>query len=163
MYKVWTGICPILGLLLIHGYVSFTFHLRNTVTLLNKRIIGIQEALYVTQMLHTNYFINPNIIGFSEWAEHLMSKGLSPCERSTLWVKFFSQICYHYTGNPRFDSKGKPCTKIGGIMDYNGPMNRWSTCSVEDLNKLVAKSSPFCLKTNNLVWWIIEWQAINCL
>ena len=29
------------------------------------------------------------------WAKHLMSKGLSPYEQSTLWVYFFSQICYH--------------------------------------------------------------------
>ena len=87
MYKVWTGICPILGLLLIHGYVSFTFHLRNTVTLLIKRIIGIQEALYVTQMLHTNYSINPNIIGFSEWAIVLFTNMLSLYRKPSVWLQ----------------------------------------------------------------------------
>ena len=51
-------------------------------------------SLHVTQMLHTNYFINRNLIGSSEWAKCLMSKGKSHCERSTLWVYIFSQICY---------------------------------------------------------------------
>ena len=57
---------------------------------------------------------------------------------------------------PRFDSKGKTCLRIGGIMDYwhagNVPLNTlWSTCSVEDLTKYVDMvstyfKSGFCLK-----------------
>ena len=33
----------------------------------------------------------------------------------------------------RYDSKGDICTGIGGIMDYYGAANMWSTCSVEDM------------------------------
>ena len=44
----------------------------------------------------------------------------------------------------RFNSKGGNCTKIGGIMDYEGNKNKWSNCSNEDFQKtyhgcLVAK------------------------
>ena len=35
-------------------------------------------------------------------------------------------------GNTRYDSQGRTCTNIGGVMDYYGVVNRWSTCSNED-------------------------------
>ena len=35
------------------------------------------------------------IVGFPAWAKHVMSEGSSLCKRSTLWVWFFSRICYH--------------------------------------------------------------------
>ena len=35
-------------------------------------------------------------------------------------------------GNPRYDSQGRLCTGIGGVMDYYGEVFQWSTCSVED-------------------------------
>ena len=39
-------------------------------------------------------------------------------------------------GNPRYDSQGRTCTNIGGIMDYfQDPYSRWSTCSNEDFNR----------------------------
>jgi hypothetical protein len=47
----------------------------------------------------------------------------------------------------RVDSKNRPCSGIGGVMDYYGNVNKWSTCSVEDFTKLVDSSSPFCLKS----------------
>jgi hypothetical protein len=38
--------------------------------------------------------------------------------------------------SPRYDSQGRTCTNIGGIMDYyQDPYNKWSTCSNEDFNK----------------------------
>jgi hypothetical protein len=49
---------------------------------------------------------------------------------------------------PRFDSKGRPCSKIGGIMDYEEPFFKWSTCSVEDFNKYFNKIKKWCLKLN---------------
>ena len=48
---------------------------------------------YLQGILHV--FLVSDNIGFSEWAEHFMSKGYSLCEQSTLWVYFFSQIFYH--------------------------------------------------------------------
>lgn len=48
----------------------------------------------------------------------------------------------------RFDSKGQPCTKVGGIMDYwldkVNDASLWSTCSLEDMTKLLAKY-PECM------------------
>ena len=48
----------------------------------------------------------------------------------------------------RLDSKGKSCTKVGGIMDYSGQNKNdyslWSTCSNEDMTKLLQKY-PECL------------------
>ena len=46
---------------------------------------------------------------------------------------------------PRFDSKGNPCSKIGGIMDYYGASNIWSTCSVEDFTAYYNSVDPYCL------------------
>ena len=40
-------------------------------------------------------------------SKHLMSKGLSLCERRTLWVYFFSQICYHNMCDFRFVKRSK--------------------------------------------------------
>jgi hypothetical protein len=48
----------------------------------------------------------------------------------------------------RVDSKNRPCSGIGGVMDYYGNVNKWSTCSVEDFTKLVDTTKPsFCLKS----------------
>ena len=38
-------------------------------------------------------------------------------------------------GNNRYDSQGRLCTGIGGVMDYYGEVFQWSTCSIEDFNK----------------------------
>jgi len=38
-------------------------------------------------------------------------------------------------GNPRYDSQGRTCTNIGGVMDYYGEVFQWSTCSVEDFEQ----------------------------
>jgi hypothetical protein len=50
---------------------------------------------------------------------------------------------------PRVDSKGNACTGIGSIMDYakgeEGNKSQWSTCSVEDMAKMV-DNNPTCLK-----------------
>jgi len=35
-------------------------------------------------------------------------------------------------GNSRYDSQGRLCSGIGGVMDYYGEVFQWSTCSVED-------------------------------
>jgi len=48
--------------------------------------------------------------------------------------------------NKRVDSKGRPCSGVGGVMDYYGTVNKWSTCSVEDFTKLVDSMKTFCLK-----------------
>lgn len=50
-------------------------------------------------------------------------------------------------GKVRKDSKGNTCSGIGGVMDYYGTVNKWSTCSVEDFTALVNRSG-FCLKSN---------------
>jgi len=50
-------------------------------------------------------------------------------------------------GVVRRDSKGKSCTKIGGVMDYYGVVDKWSTCSIEDFTELVNKPE-FCFKSN---------------
>jgi len=47
--------------------------------------------------------------------------------------------------NMRTDSKGNPCSGVGGIMDYNGQPDKWSTCSVEDVTKYINSVTPFCL------------------
>lgn len=47
--------------------------------------------------------------------------------------------------NKRTDSKGNPCSGVGGVMDYYGQVDKWSTCSVEDITKYIASQSPFCL------------------
>ena len=48
----------------------------------------------------------------------------------------------------RFDSKGQPCTRVGGIMDYwlekVNDSSLWSTCSNEDMTKLLTKY-PQCM------------------
>ena len=51
---------------------------------------------------------------------------------------------------PRKDKSGKPCTNIGGIMDYGQTKTYiWSTCSVEDFKAYVAKSQgKFCLQSS---------------
>ncbi len=50
---------------------------------------------------------------------------------------------------PRVDSHGKACTNIGSIMDYakakEGDNRQWSTCSVEDMAKMI-EEYPTCLK-----------------
>jgi hypothetical protein len=50
---------------------------------------------------------------------------------------------------PRFDSKKRPCTGIGSIMDYakggQGDKRQWSTCSVEDMQEMIDEF-PTCLK-----------------
>ncbi len=48
--------------------------------------------------------------------------------------------------SPRYDSKQVNCTEINGVMDYVGPTEKWTTCSVEDLTAYVAEMQPFCLK-----------------
>lgn len=48
-------------------------------------------------------------------------------------------------GGVRLDSKGKSCTNIGGIMDYFGTADKWTSCSVEDFTAL-ANQQGFCLK-----------------
>jgi len=50
-------------------------------------------------------------------------------------------------GATRRDSKGNSCTNIGGVMDYYGTVNKWSSCSIEDFTAL-ANKSEFCLKSN---------------
>ena len=49
----------------------------------------------------------------------------------------------------RVDSKGNPCTGVGGVMDYTtgtvGDKRQWSTCSIEDMTEMVNKY-PTCLK-----------------
>jgi len=51
------------------------------------------------------------------------------------------------TNQRRYDSKGRVCTGIGGVMDYNQPkVDKWSTCSVEDLTKYFNSMSSYCLK-----------------
>ena len=53
---------------------------------------------------------------------------------------------------PRLDSKGRPCSGIGSIMEYSkgdqGDKRQWSTCSVEDFTALV-NQFPDCLKAIN--------------
>ena len=44
----------------------------------------------------------------------------------------------------RYDSRGKKCTKVGGIMDGSGDRTKWTNCSNEAFHKtyhgcLVAK------------------------
>jgi hypothetical protein len=47
----------------------------------------------------------------------------------------------------RYDSKGKLCTGVGGVMDYGTKMpDLWSSCSVEDFKKYFNQQNPFCLK-----------------
>jgi len=47
--------------------------------------------------------------------------------------------------NKRTDSKGNACSGVGGVMDYYGDVNKWSTCSVEDITNYINSVSPFCL------------------
>ena len=48
----------------------------------------------------------------------------------------------------RVDSKGRPCTGVGGIMDYNQKSyDKWSTCSVEDFSKYFNSMKTFCLES----------------
>lgn len=49
--------------------------------------------------------------------------------------------------NKRTDSKGNACSGIGGMMDYYGNVDKWSTCSVEDMTNYINSLSPFCLPT----------------
>ena len=48
----------------------------------------------------------------------------------------------------RKDSKGNPCTKVGGIMDYwsnkESDVSLWTTCSLEDMTKLL-QENPGCM------------------
>jgi len=52
----------------------------------------------------------------------------------------------------RYDSKGKRCTNVGGIMDYamsnEKDSSSWSSCSVEDFTKLM-NQYPNCLSPSN--------------
>ena len=54
---------------------------------------------------------------------------------------------------PRVDSHGNACTGIGSIMDYakkhEGNKRQWSTCSVEDMTKMI-DANPTCLKVIDL-------------
>jgi len=47
-------------------------------------------------------------------------------------------------------SKGEPCTKIDGIMDYKSKNRFWSPCSVEDFtnwyNEVLSKQGKWCLQ-----------------
>jgi hypothetical protein len=48
----------------------------------------------------------------------------------------------------KVNSKKKPCSGVGGVMDYYAKVTKWSTCSVEDFTKLVDSTKPsFCLKS----------------
>ena len=49
----------------------------------------------------------------------------------------------------RYDSLGNSCTKVGGVMDYYGTVDKWSTCSAEDFqNYYNARASNFCMATD---------------
>jgi len=50
------------------------------------------------------------------------------------------------TSIKRFDSKGRPCSGVGGVMDYYGTVDKWSTCSAEDMTKYINSQPTFCLK-----------------
>ena len=53
--------------------------------------------------------------------------------------------------NPRTARNGQRCTNIGGIMDYSfyaDNRNKWSACSVQDLNDYYnSANGRFCLAT----------------
>ena len=53
--------------------------------------------------------------------------------------------------NPRTARNGQRCSNIGGIMDYTNNRNKWSACSVQDLNGFykseLAINGRFCLAT----------------
>ena len=46
---------------------------------------------------------------------------------------------------PRFSSTSKPCTSIGGYMDYLANPNKWSPCSVDDFTAYFNSVNPWCL------------------
>ena len=54
-----------------------------------------------------------------------------------------------YIKMPRVDSHNQPCTGQGGLMDYDksaeNDKSRWTTCSIEDLTKLMNKNKT-CLQ-----------------
>jgi len=60
-------------------------------------------------------------------------------------------IQHDFGANPkelRSDSKGKMCSGVGGLMDYQRDIaneyRTWSSCSVEDFTNLMTKN-PNCL------------------
>jgi len=55
---------------------------------------------------------------------------------------------HDFNQNPgvvRRDSRGNSCTNIGGVMDYYGTVNKWTSCSVEDFTVL-SNRQGFCLR-----------------
>ncbi len=48
-------------------------------------------------------------------------------------------------GVTRRDSRGNSCTNIGGVMDYYGKVDKWTSCSIEDFTALTNKQG-FCLR-----------------
>jgi len=52
-------------------------------------------------------------------------------------------------GNPkdhRYSSKGKACSKVGGVMDYYGKTtDKWTDCSIEDFTAYYNKVRTWCL------------------
>jgi hypothetical protein len=50
------------------------------------------------------------------------------------------------TKQKRVDSKGRACSGLNGVMDYNQKsVDKWSTCSVEDFVKYFNSAQPYCL------------------
>ena len=51
-----------------------------------------------------------------------------------------------YPEEHRLDSKKRPCSGVGGVMDYYNEKTCWSTCSVEDFKAYVNSMEKFCLE-----------------
>ena len=115
-----------------------------------------------------------NVISYRiiTWVNHVMSKGWSPCERSTLWVYFFLWTCYHDIEDFSFKAFYFNVILCETMISMPGP-GLFKTCKPSE-QKLIfvtyflhhAFSSPDHITTNKIVQFkqrFVSWTKLKIL